>query len=73
MMTKNELPSVFWRDFFPILCLGIRAMGYLPIVEPAPWKAAPDLRNYWPRGCYKHRVNMGRRRASPEAMGRWSS
>ena len=71
MMIKNEIPSLFWRDFFPILWLGIRATVYISIVEPSLWKALLDLRNYWPRARYKRQIIMGRRRASSEAMGRW--
>ena len=60
-----------WRDFVPIPWLGIRAMGYITIVEPAFWKAVLDPKNCWPRARYKRRIIMGRRRASSEKMGRW--
>ena len=71
MMIKNELPSLFWRDFLPILCLGVRAMAYVSIMEPALWSSVLDLRKYWPRAQHKRRIIMGRRRASVEMMGRW--
>ena len=71
MMIKNEVPALFWRDFLPILWLGVRAMAYISIIEPALWKSVLDLRKYWPRAQHKRRIIMGRRRASVEMMGRW--
>jgi GT2 family glycosyltransferase len=71
MMIKNELPALFWRDFVPILWLGIRAMAYISLMEPALWKSVLDLKKYWPRARYKREIIMGRRRASAERMGRW--
>ncbi len=71
MMIKNELPSLFWRDFFPILWLGVRALAYISLMEPALLKSILDLKNYWPRARYKRRIIMGRRRVSVEQMGRW--
>lgn len=71
MMIKNELPALFWRDFLPILWLGIRAMVYISVVEPALWRSVLDLKTYWPRARYKRRIIMRRRRASLEGMGRW--
>jgi len=71
MMIKNELPALFWRDFLPILWLGVRAMAYISIMEPALWRSVLDLRKYWPHARHKRRIIMGRRRASVEMMGRW--
>jgi GT2 family glycosyltransferase len=71
MMIKNELPGLFWRDFSPILWLGIRAMVYISVMEPTLWKSVLDLRKYWPGAQHKRRIIMGRRRASVEMMGRW--
>ena len=71
MMIKNELPALFWRDILPILWLGIGAIGYISIMEPALWRCVLDLRKYWPRAQHKRRIIMGRRRASVEMMGRW--
>jgi len=71
MMIKNELPALFWRDILPILWLGIGAIGYISIMEPALWRSVLDLRKYWPRAQHKRRIIMGRRRASVEMMGRW--
>ena len=34
MMIKNEIPALFWRDFFPILWLGVRAIVYISVMEP---------------------------------------
>jgi len=71
MMIKNEIPALFWRDFLPILWLGVRAMAYISIIEPALWRSVLDLRKYWPGAQHKRRIIMGRRRASVEMMGRW--
>jgi len=71
MMIKNEIPALFWRDFLPVLWLGIRAITYISVMEPRLWRSALDLRRYWPRARYKRRVIMGRRRVSVERMGRW--
>ena len=71
MMIKNEIPALFWRDFFPILWLGVRAMVYISIMDPALWRSVLDLRKYWPGAQHKRRIIMGRRRASVEMMGRW--
>ncbi|MDE2485470.1 MAG: glycosyltransferase family 2 protein [candidate division NC10 bacterium] len=71
MMIKNELPVLFRRDFLPIFWLGIRAMAYISLMEPALWKSVLDLKKYWPRARYKRGIIMGRRRASAERMGRW--
>lgn len=71
MMIKNEIPALFWRDFFPIFWLGIRAVVYISIMEPALWKSVVDLRKYWPRARYKRGIIMSRRRVSAHTMGRW--
>lgn len=71
MMIKNELPALFWRDFLPIIWLGIRAMAYISLMEPALWKSVLDLKRYWPRARYKRGIIMGRRCISAERMGRW--
>jgi len=71
MMIKNELPALLRRDFLPILWLGIRAMAYVALIEPALLKAVLDLKKYLPRARYKRGIIMGRRRASTEQMGRW--
>ncbi len=71
MMIKNEIPALFWRDFLPILWLGVRAMAYISVMEPALWKSLLDLKTYWPRASRKRRIIMGRRRVSVGAMGRW--
>lgn len=71
MMIKNELPALFWRDFFPILWLGVRAMAYISLMEPALWKSLLDLKKYWPHARSKRRIIMRHRRASAEQMGRW--
>jgi len=73
MMIKNELPELFWRDFLPILWLGIRAMAYISLREPALWRSVLDLKRYWPRARSKRRIIMKRRRSSLEEMGRWFS
>lgn len=71
MMIKNELPALFWRDFLPILWLGIHAMTYISLMKPALWKSVLDLRTYWPKARYKRGIIMGRRRTSLERMSRW--
>ena len=71
MMIKNELPALLRRDFLPILWLGIRAMAYVCLIEPALWKSVVDLRKYLPKARYKRGIIMGRRRVSAEQMGRW--
>ena len=71
MMIKNELPALFWRDVFPILWLGARAMALITIVEPSLWKSVLDLKTYWHRARHKRRIIMGRRRTSTEGMARW--
>jgi GT2 family glycosyltransferase len=71
MMIKNEIPALFWRDFLPILWLGVRAMVYISIMDPALWRSVLDLRKYGPGAQHKRRIIMGRRRASVEMMGRW--
>jgi GT2 family glycosyltransferase len=71
MMIKNELPALFWRDFLPILWLGVRATAYISVMEPALWRSVLDLRKYWPAAQHKRRIIMGRRRASVAMMGRW--
>lgn len=71
MMIKNEILALFWRDFLPILWLGVRAMVYISIMDPALWRSVLDLRKYWPGAQHKRRIIMGRRRASVEMMGRW--
>jgi GT2 family glycosyltransferase len=71
MLIKNELSSLFWRDCLPITRVGIGAMAYISVMEPALWKSVMDLKQYWPRARYKRGIIMGRRRASVERMGRW--
>jgi len=71
MMIKNELPSIFWRDFFPILSLGVRAMAYVTVVEPSLWRPVLDLRKYWVNIQIKRRIIMKRRRVTAKEMGRW--
>ena len=71
MLIKNELPPLFWRDFLPIARVGIGAMAYISVMEPALWKSVLDLKHYWPRARYKRGLIMARRRASTDRMGRW--
>lgn len=71
MMIKNEIPALFWRDILPILWLGMGAVGYISIMEPALWRSLLDLRKYMPRAQHHRRIIMRRRRASAERMGRW--
>jgi len=71
MMIKNEIPALFWRDFLPIIWLGVRAVAYVSLVEPTLWKSMLDLRKYWPKAMHKRSVIMSRRRASAQRMGRW--
>ncbi|MDD5559189.1 glycosyltransferase family 2 protein [Candidatus Methylomirabilis sp.] len=71
MMIKNELPALLRRDCLPILWLGIRAMAYVFLVEPALLKAVLDLKKYVPGARYKRGIIMGRCRSSAERMGRW--
>lgn len=71
MMIKNELPALLRRDCLPILWLGIRAMVYVALMEPALLKAVLDLKKYLPGARYKRGIIMKRCRASTEQMGRW--
>lgn len=71
MMIKNELPALLRRDFLPILRLGICAMAYVSLTEPALWKSVLDLKQYWPRARHRRGIIMARRRASADRMGRW--
>ncbi|PTL35920.1 hypothetical protein CLG94_08830 [Candidatus Methylomirabilis limnetica] len=71
MMIKNELPALLRRDCLPILWLGVRAMVYVALIEPALLKAVLDLKKYLPRARYKRGIIMKRCRASTEQMGRW--
>ena len=71
MMIKNELPALLRRDCLAILWLGIRAMVYVALIEPALLKAVLDLKKYLPSARYKRGIIMKRCRASTEQMGRW--
>jgi GT2 family glycosyltransferase len=71
MMIKNELPALLRRDCLPILWLGMRAMVYVALIEPALLRAVLDLKKYLPRARYKRGIIMGRCRSSAEQMGRW--
>jgi len=71
MMVKNELPSIFWRDFFPIIWLGLRAMTYITLMEPSLWRPVFDLGKFWAAAQDKRRVIMRRRRVTAKEMGRW--
>lgn len=71
MMIKNELPALLRRDCLPILWLGIRAMAYVSLMEPALLKAVLDLKKYLPGARYKRGIIMGRCRSSAERMSRW--
>ena len=71
MMIKNEIPSIFWRDFFPILWLGLRAMAYVTVVEPGLWRPVFDLRKYWLVVQAKRRIIMERRRVTAKELCRW--
>lgn len=71
MMIKNELPALLRRDLLPIFRLGICAVAYMSLAEPALWKSVLDLRRYWPRARHKRGIIMARRRVSADRMGRW--
>jgi GT2 family glycosyltransferase len=71
MMIKNELPALVRRDILPIFWLGIRAMAYVSLMEPALLKAVADLKKYVPRARYKRKIIMGRCGTSAERMSRW--
>lgn len=71
MMIKNELPALLRRDCLSILGLGVCAMAYVSLAEPALWRSVLDLKQYWPRARHKRDIIMARRRASSDQIGRW--
>lgn len=71
MRIKNELPALFFRDFYRIIIKEIAAWLYVLFFERYTWKAIKELFKQAPTAWRKRRIIMTRKRASIKEIGKW--
>ncbi len=71
MRIKNELPALFFRDFYRIIIKEIAAWLYVLIFERYSWKAIRELFKQAPIAWRKRRIIMKRKRVGAKEMSKW--
>jgi len=71
MQAKNELPSLFFRNFFSILIKEKSAWLYVLIFERYSWKAIKELIKLIPRARQKRKIIMARKKVDAKEMAKW--
>jgi len=71
MRIKNELPALFFRDFYRIIIKEIAAWLYVLIFERYSWKTIKELFKQAPIAWRKRRIIMKRKRVGAKEMSKW--
>lgn len=71
MQIKNELPSLFFRNFFSILIREMGAWIYVLVFECYSWKSIKELTRLIPVAIKKRKIIMERKRVDAEKMKKW--
>jgi len=71
MRIKNELPSLFFRDFFSILIKEIGAWLYVLFFEHYTLKAIKELIRQTPSAFRKRKIIMANKRISIDELKKW--
>lgn len=71
MQIKNELPTLFFRDFYRIIIKETAAWLYVLLFEKYTWKAIKELFKQAPIAWRKRRIIMRKKRVGAKEMARW--
>lgn len=71
MQIKNELPALFFRDFYCIIIKEIAAWIYVLFFERYGWKAIKELFKQAPIAWRKRKIIMNRKRARTREISKW--
>lgn len=71
MRIKNELPGLFFHDFYRIIIKEIAAWAYVLLSEKYTWKAIKELFKQAPNAWRKRKIIMKRKRVRTKEMARW--
>lgn len=71
MRIKNELCTLFFRDFCRIIIKEIGAWAYVLFFEKYTWKAIRELFRQAPNAWRKRKIIMKRRRIGVKEMKKW--
>ncbi len=71
MQIKNELPALFFRDFYRIITKEIVAWLYVLLFEKYGWKSIRDLIKQVPKAWQKRKIIMQRKQVGAKEMKRW--
>jgi len=71
MQIKNELPTLFFRDFCRIIIKELSAWLYVLVFEKYSWKAIKGLIKQVPRAWKKRKIIVKRRRVGAREMAKW--
>jgi len=63
MQIKNEIPNLFFRDFFSILIKELGAWFYVLFFEHYTWKAVKELIRQMPRAFKKRKIIMSNKKS----------
>ena len=71
MQIKNELPSLFFGQFFSILIKELGAWTYVLVFERYTWKALRELIKLIPVAYKKRKIIMAKKKISAKEMAQW--
>jgi len=71
MQIKNELPTLFFRDFCRIIIKELGAWLYVLVFEKYSWKAIKSLIKQAPKAWKKRKIIIKRKRARVREMVKW--
>lgn len=71
MQIKNELPLLFFRDFYRIIIKEIAAWIYILLFEKYTWKAIKELLKQIPDAWRKRKIIMAHKRTTARDMKKW--
>jgi GT2 family glycosyltransferase len=71
LQIKNEIPALFFRDFYRIIIKEIVAWLYVLLFERYGWKAINELFKQVPIAWQKRKIIMARRKAGAKDIKKW--
>lgn len=71
MQIKNELCSLFFRDFCRIIIKEIGAWVYVLLFEKYTWKAIKELFKQAPSAWHKRKIIMARKKVGAKEIKKW--
>jgi len=71
MQIKNELPALFFRDFYRIIIKEIAAWLYALLFEKYTWKAIRELCKQIPKAWRKRKIIVSHKKVGAKKMAMW--